>query len=468
MQHKHWAARELAGAKLAAERFRASLGQVVSRLAGRPGVSFSVAAGHAGRQTVGRWQQRSKTTVSGTLAGHYETTAQRCQGYRMVVVAQDTTTVDYSSHPGKRGLGEIATSGRSRGLLAHTALAVSEQGVALGVLDLTFWSRDPAARGVTQARRERAPEEKESWRWPATLQRVQERLPEDVTALLVQDREGDYFGLFETPRRAGVHWLVRVAQNRVVSELGEPEEPAHSAERAKLWEVASRAPEVGRTRVKVWREKNRQGRVKRQERWATVRVFAQEVLIQPPHRRGLGQSPVRAWLVRSEEVDPPAGEAPVGWLLLTTWPVTDGDVAAQVVRWYALRWVVERLHFVLKSGCRIERLQILERAELEPVLALYWLVAWRVMWVTLLARERPEAPAAEVLPGPAVEVLSIAVGQPVATARDVTHALARLAGAEDWRNAPEPGLQRIWTGLRSLDAMVQFHDALQAQNAKQG
>jgi hypothetical protein len=93
---------------------------------------------------------------------------------------------------------------------------------------------------------------------------------------------------------------------------------------------------------------------------------------------------------------------------------------------------------------------------------LYWLVAWRVMWVTLLARERPEAPAAEVLPGPAVEVLSIAVGQPVATARDVTHALARLAGAEDWRNAPEPGLQRIWTGLRSLDAMVQFHDALQA------
>lgn len=458
----------MADASLPDERFRKSLCRVVSRLARRSGTSFSAAAGHDGRQAVGRWQKRSRTTVNGTLAGHYHATGARCQGYPMVVVPQDTTTLDYSSHPGKRGLGQIDTAGKARGLLAHTALAASTSGVVVGLLDLTFWHRDPSARGVKHERRQRAPQEKESWRWPATLERVQSRLPAEVTALLVQDREGDYFGLFEAPRRANVHWLVRVAQNRLVEELGEPEDPAHVAERTKLFEVASRAPEVGRTRVKVWRQKDARGRVKRQERWAEVRVFAQEVLIQPPRGRGLGPLPVRAWLVRSEEVDPPAGEEPVGWVLLTTWPVTDGRVAEQVVRWYGLRWLVERFHFVLKSGCRIERLQIQERRELERVLALHWLVAWRVMWVTLLARERPEAPAEEVLTPEAVKVLSIAIRTPVATARDVTHGLAKLAGAEDWRNAPEPGLQRIWTGLRNLDNMSEFYQALQEQDAIQG
>jgi Transposase DDE domain len=253
-----------------------------------------------------------------------------------------------------------------------------------------------------------------------------------------------------------------------VVEEEEEEAREHEAERRKLLEVAAAAPEVGRTRVKVWRQRDKRGRVKRQEREAEVRVCAQEVEIQPPRRLGAGRSPVRAWLVRSVEVDPPAGEEPVEWVLLTTRPVRDGREAAQMVHWYALRWPVERLHYVLKSGCQIERLQVQQRSELEKVLALYWLVAWRVLWVTHLARERPEVSAEEVLGAEELRVLGIVAKRPLVTARDVTQALAKLAGAESWRNAPEPGAKRIWTGLRALDNMLQFYRALQGQDAIQG
>lgn len=209
-----WSAVEFAEAELADERVRRNLCLVTGRLERRMGISFSAAAGHDGRQAIGRWQRRSKNTVDGTLAGHFAATLRRCEGYPMVLIAMDTTVVDYPGHWGKTGLGPIDSVGAVQGLLAHTALAMSTSGVPLGTLDLYLWARDPAKHGQKHQRRQRLPEEKESWRWPAQVQRVQERLNAMIEALFIADREGDYFGLFSVPRRAKVHLLIRVAQNR--------------------------------------------------------------------------------------------------------------------------------------------------------------------------------------------------------------------------------------------------------------
>ena len=165
------------------------------------------------------------------------------------------------------------------------------------------------------------------------------------------------------------------------------------------------------------------------------------------------REPQRVWVVLAEETNAPEGETPICWVLLTTQPVEDQPAAEALLDHYALRWRIERLHYTLKSGLDIERLQHGE-GRLPLVLALYYLVAWRIMWCLYLGRHEPDRPATEVLEADELRVLSAASRQPVLTAADVVQALARLGGYVSYRKAKPPGLKRIWQGYRRLQEML--------------
>src|SRR4029077_8624360 len=100
-------------------------------------------------------------------------------------------------------------------------------------------------------------------------------------------------------------------------------------------------------------------------------------------------APLSVQVVLIEEVNPPAGQKAVCWLLTTTLAVTTLAEAAQVVRWYSYRWRIERYHYVLQSGCRIEELQLETEARLRRALSVYALVAARLLYVTYQARAEP-------------------------------------------------------------------------------
>jgi hypothetical protein len=89
-------------------------------------------------------------------------------------------------------------------------------------------------------------------------------------------------------------------------------------------------------------------------RIATAAVRYTAVEVQPPHhaRERIKLRPIPVCVVLAVECDPPADvEAPICWLLLTTLPVDSYAVATQIIRWYATGWLIERYHFILKSGC---------------------------------------------------------------------------------------------------------------------
>lgn len=71
------------------------------------------------------------------------------------------------------------------------------------------------------------------------------------------------------------------------------------------------------------------------------------------------------------------GEKAISWLLLTTLPVNDFDDAYRCLERYSVRWLIERYNFTLKSGCRLEALQLESADRLERALATYSIVAWR-------------------------------------------------------------------------------------------
>ena len=116
----------------------------------------------------------------------------------------------------------------------------------------------------------------------------------------------------------------------------------------------------------------------------------------PPASYHKDKEPIDIWIVHAKEENPPPNTKAVEWFLLTTINITSSEDAERCLRWYCLRWRIEDLHRVLKSGCRIEDIAHHSAERLRRAIAINLVIAWRIMLMTLLGRETPELPA-EVL-----------------------------------------------------------------------
>jgi len=446
MLEESWARTEMAEVEVWDQRCRGSLERMCEQVLARPEESFSAACGPGLRQAGSRIFGAEQMSVEKMLAGHVAQTAQRCQAQTEVLVAQDTTEVNYSTHKGTTGLGPINANPHSRGLLMHSALALTTAGVPLGLLSQETWARDPATFGTAAQRRTRPVAEKESQKWLTGLDKVAEALPSGPRVILVQDREADVFAFLAAPRPAHIELIVRVCQPRGVEvEAGVEGEPHN------VLEAARQAPVLGQLQVQVPRKPGQP------EREAVLELAARAVRVKAPQRRtpDVPADSQALWVVRATELDPPAGCAPIEWILLTTLAVDSFAAASRCVHYYALRWRVERFHYALKQGCTVERLQFDTAHALKNALALYSIVAWRLLWLTYTAREHPQAPATELLPPLELQVLAEATQAPVPTARDAVRAIAQLGGFPMNPSAKEPGVKVLWRGLRRLEAMVE-------------
>lgn len=443
-----WARAEMQGAEVWDPRCRRSLATLCEKLADHPGASFSQAAGPASRQAAHRIFEHPETTVAGLLAGHAAQTASRAQAYPLLLAVQDTTECDFSGHKAAADLGPLG-SGLTRGLLCHSVLAVSPEGLPLGVLHMALWTRDPAQAGQRQARRKKNTWEKESQKWLDGLTGMEAALPAEQCVLLIADREADVFAYLAAPRRAHTELLTRVCHPRTV--VVERAAAEGGALRGSLLAVAKSAPVVGQLRVRVPRQPGQP------EREATLEVRLTQAAVQPPCHRKAGEPncPQPVSIVCATERDPPPGVQAIQWILTRTDRVRTAAAACQSIQYYARRWVIERWHFTLKSGCRVERLQFDDVTSLKHGLALYGVVAWRLLWLTHLARTEPEQPATLVLNGIERHVLEAAVQRPVLTVRDAVRAIAKLGGFAGSPAMGEPGVKSLWLGWRQLEAMIE-------------
>lgn len=436
-----WVAKELSGVDLGDKRLEARCVRIVESLAAQPTASVPEACGSwaATKATYRFWDSRA-VSAEAIRAGHRQVVVERIAEQSTVLLIQDTTDLNYTHHPGTKGLGYLDVP-TQRGLKVHSTLAATVEGVPLGLVHQEVWTRDPAQLGISNRRSQRETKEKESQRWLTALAASQEAIPADVSTVTVADREADIYDFLAAPRRPGAHLLIRGAHNRLVS---------HEARY--LWKAIRQSPIRGECTIELQRKEDRPAR------WAALTVRYQTLEVQPPRnragRRLLQPVPVQAILV--EEENPPVGEEAVCWLLLTTLPVTDLADAMRAVHWYSLRWLVERYNFALKSGCRVEQLQLETADRLQRALATYAIVAWRLLWLTYEARQRPEIPCDVVLQTHEWQALYCAIHktpEPPATPptlREATLWIARLGGFLGRRHDGHPGVRTIWRGLRRL------------------
>lgn len=443
------------------------LAKLAEALAKSPTASITAACG-GWSETIAAFRLLNSKKVSpeALMAPHRSTTTERCAGQTCVVVSQDTTEVDFTHMKGTQGLGPLNDESR-RGFFMHSLYAVSEHGLPLGLIDAAILLRDDETFRSAGERKRLPIEDKESFRWlRGYLQTsaLARQIPE-CEVISISDREGDIFEVYQAWREAGdqphAGWIIRANQDRALSGVveGEP---------SKLFAALEAAPVLGEIEFDVRAGKSlrkiKRNKVMISRSARTVRqvVRAMKITPRPPARMGRKLKEVSFWAVLAEEVDPPEGEAPIRWLLLTSKEVTTLEQAKRILKLYMRRWDIEVFHRVLKTGCRVESLQLANADALVKSLMIYSVISWRILYLTHLGRQCPELPCgcvfeeAEWKSACAVVKRNEDAGEP--SLSEFIGIVGKLGGHLGRKRDGAPGPQSIWQGLmRVRDFAMAWH-----------
>jgi hypothetical protein len=436
-----WVRTETASADLGDERLNRRLELVLRRLAGQPEKSIPAASrGWRETQAAYRFFDNEKVTPEKVLSPHREATLQRMRQHSVVLCVEDTSELDFTSKPKTEGLGPLNYE-LTRGIHIHPMLALTPEGLCLGVLEFWRWVRDASDHGGKDRRDRlsRPLEKKESLRWVEGYKKVctlQEEVG-PIQTVYVADRDSDLFELFEASESGSAAWLIRSAQDRAVQGGG------------LLWERVSQAPCLGQVEFDLAPAR---GRCPRR---VVQSLRAERVLLRPPYRPDKKLEPVEVTAILAREETPPEGEEPIEWRLLSSLPVESFTDAYEKIQWYLCRWQIEVYFRILKSGCKVEDLQLQHRERIEVALALYLIVAWRVLYLTRLGRTVPDL-SCEVAFSPqewqAAYLVSKRQKPPSEPPRlqEIITLIAGLGGYLARKRDGPPGPKTLWIGLQRV------------------
>jgi Transposase Tn5 dimerisation domain/Transposase DNA-binding len=416
---------------------------VVGCLSKHPSQSVPQASEHKSEsQSIYRLWANQRVKPEQIRASHRMSVIDRVNQQAIVLAIQDTTDLDFTSHPQTSGLGFIH-QGKQQGIKVHSCIGVSGDGEPLGLLAQHNWIRTEP-KGKRGQRRKKETIDKESQRWLDTLKASEVGVNAQVKLIHIGDREADIFDLLAMPRQANSELLIRAEHNRKVQQ-----------ELDYLIPTIEQAAVMGHIEIKIERNPQRSART------ACLAMRAMAVTIEVPrhHQQRSTYHPIKLNIILVAEINPSTGDRPIRWLLLTTLPVETLNQVWQCVRWYSLRWLIERFHYTLKSGCKIEQLQLETKDRLLNALATYSIVAWRLMHLTYTARIHPQASCELVLLPAEWKLLRRKFepknrSQQPPTLHQAVGWIARLGGFLARKKDGEPGLKTIWRGIGVLHHLL--------------
>jgi hypothetical protein len=232
---REWLDREVAGSNFQDGRLATRFRTLLDRLWRSVGQSIPLACQDwAQTKAAYRFLSNDRVNEHDILSGHFEATCARFQATDgPILVLQDTTEFSYQrDQPELIGaIGKMPyrkqVSGNPPvrtvcGILMHSSLAVTPEGLPLGLASITFWTRKKF-KGCNALKKAINPtrvpiEEKESFRWLRNLQQSTVRFNDPDRCIHVGDRESDIYELFCMAKELGTHFLVRTCQDRLVGD----------------------------------------------------------------------------------------------------------------------------------------------------------------------------------------------------------------------------------------------------------
>lgn len=389
-------------------------------------------------------------------ASHCAHVREQCPREPWVLLLEDSTTLDFLGRPGCQGLGPIGERWTA-GFWLHSTLAVScegfnEQGAVnprvRGLFDQQAWARPPKEPSPPERKAQRLARARESQRWARAFEQVRAPQEEVSRWVYVADRESDIYEVFGRCRGAGVGFVIRANQDRALDE-----EAQH------LFAAAAWGPLLDTREIEI----RRPGKPKRT---VTLGLRAAAVTLRAPWRPGGKLEPQSVNVVEVCEIDPPAGEEPIHWVLLTDLPIDTVEALWQVVQVYRCRWLIEEFHKALKTGLKVEDSQLRSARKLMALAGLLSVVATLLLDLKLQARVQPPTPLdpREIQPQ-MLAVLERKQSRPQEgwTAATLLGAVARLGGHQGRRHDGPPGWLTLWRGWQVLQTLVEGYRLAQQQ-----
>jgi Transposase DDE domain len=337
-----------------------------------------------------RFLMNERVTTGKMVARVRERLAEAVAG-RHVLAIQDTSEINYESKRGrKRGLGTVG-NGSDAGLFIHPVLTIdAETGHCLGLADVQVWRR---LKKKAANYRQRPIEEKESYRWLKGPGRAKWGLAKAAMVTVIDDREGDIYEKWARLPDRRTHLLTRACRDRAIAGGGT------------LFAAMAALPERHRFTLAL---STRPGR--RQARQACLSLRFAKLCISRPRPCSDPNAPAEIELsaVEVRELNPPAGEEPVHWRLLTTHDVENIEQALTVIGWYRQRWHVEQLFRTVKrQGLDLEESVIADGEALEKLAVVALIAACQTMQLVLArASSSHSQPASHVFDDRELQVLT--------------------------------------------------------------
>ena len=451
-----WIDQELAGCKFKDERlgkrFKSLLGQMSSNIGGT--IPFAC-QDWANTKAAYRFFSNDRVNEKEILRGHFQSTRDRfAEAAGPILILQDTTEFSYKREQPhligathqlpqqvKANIGKV--KGHTMcGILMHSSIAVTTNGLPLGLAAIKFWTRKKF-KGTNALKKHINPtrmpiEKKESYRWLENLKQSTELLNEPSRCVHIGDRESDIYELFCIAKEIGTHFLVRTCVDRLAGD-GE-----HT-----ISDEMDAVPVKGLHRIKV---QDKKGNISE----AILKIKYRRVHVLPPIGKQKQYPDLWLTVIHAEEKTKPKNRERIVWKLMTDLSITSRKEAIEKLDWYAMRWKIETFHKILKSGCKAEDSKLRTAGRLANLISVFCILSWRIFWMTMINRCYPGSSAKLALTTLEINLLDHLVinnKDKSSKIKKLSHYLtkiAKLGGYLARASDPPPGNIVMWRGLSRL------------------
>lgn len=375
-----------------------------------------------------------------------------------VLAISDSSEINLQSHAGRlkpEGAGVVGNN-TDIGFFIHPTLMIeAENGFPLGLSTVKVWTRDKDHASKHERNYHKQPiEEKESYKWLNSADKSQQCLSIGGAKIIthIGDRESDLFEVFASVADTNNHVLIRSRQDRRL--IGKQ----HG-----LHTELERQPCSGTYTVNIPADT----RIDRNAREAFVAVRHTEVEIKRPDKLNARDysASIRVYAVEAIEINPPEGQKPIHWRLLTTHRVICLEQALQIIKWYTWRWRIEQLFATLKTaGLNLEATQLETIAAIEKLTVLALSVALRILQL-IIGRDNSNLGAdlafckekQQCLLNLAKSVEGKTKLQknpyPILSLPWATWIISRLGGYKGYSSQKPPGIKTLARGLNKFESL---------------
>lgn len=455
VQSSCWIESELASCKFNDARHGTRLRKLLAQLSENVGGSIPLASQDwANTKAAYRFFSNPRISEEEILGGHFQATRERIATSAAVILMLHDTT-EFTFHRKDTAPVGILHKSYTRknkkgrplhytvcGILMHSSLAVTTEGLPLGLAAIKFWTREEF-KGCNALKKKINPtrvpiERKESYRWLENLRQSTALFRHPERCIHIGDREGDIYELFCAAKELGTHFLVRTCVDRLAGDGS-----------GTISGEMKHVPLQGLHRIEV---RNKHGKVSD----AVLEIRYRRLVVLPPIGKQKNYPPLVLTVIYAQERGQPQGRERIDWKLLTDLPVRSCLQAIEKLEWYAQRWKIETFHKILKSGCRAEESRLRTAERLVNLVAILCILSWRIFWITMMNRSQPGA--APHLGFTQLELYLLDTLIPD-KAHAVKHTnslgtylikLARLGGYLARAHDPPPGNKVVWRGLTRL------------------